>query len=136
MSQYIPLNDFLQKYTNSPVEFKMYIGNKIQTDSEYRIHEVAGESKIDHYNNKYDKHWSELEEKVAENALSATIDILNYRFEYNIKLNQIAEVADDMIHKIKTIIDIMDPELLVMVHILDVWGDYDLDAVFCIAAIE
>ncbi len=142
MSKYIPLDQFLQKYTASPVEFKMYIGFRIQSDPEFGLHEIGGESKEVIAKNNMDDAVMDSLDKIenGDRNLGVMCDIIDKKFVYQIKINKIANAESDIIGSLKRIQDEL-PEMLENIEmngtiddilIIDAWNEYNINDRFCI----
>lgn len=142
MTKYINPNEFLRKYSNSPVEFKMYIGFRIQSDPEFKLAEIGGESKEVLAKNRVDVIFASSMDKIknGDKNIGIICDMLDSLFVYQIKVNKIADVEFEIIEALERMQHDL-PELAAEVNIngsindiliIDVWNEYKLNDKFCI----
>lgn len=124
MTEYIPLSQFIQKYNESQVEFKMYVGNQIQSDSDYKTDMIAGISKQEYVKKSYDDYATQYLDSIknadAQKLCTETCTFIQKRFERNIKIYQIAKVESDIIKDLRNILAAL-PNIDNHVEFVNVW---------------
>lgn len=124
MEEYIPLSQFIQKYNESQVEFKIYVGNQIQSDSDYKTDMIAGISKQEYVQKSYDDYSTQYLDSIknadAQKLCVETCKLIQKRFERNIKIHQIAAAESDIIQNLRNMLEVL-PAIDNHVEFVNVW---------------
>lgn len=142
MSKYIPLMEFLRKHSNSPVEFKMYIGSRIQADPDFKLHEIGGKSKEVAAKNVMDDIVIGCFDKIknGDKNVGVICDIIDSKFVYQTKVNKIADAELEIIKLLRDM-QYELPEMVVGLRldwgiddilIINAWNEHKINDRFCI----